>query len=90
MYKTIAEIKAKNKQAGNYWFDFKTMRFFASKVESGVIKGRFFITSEKTSFTSHDRTYTIRKAKDNGEIDTIGIFGGFKTKQEAREYIDTI
>jgi len=87
MYKSIAEIKAKNKEAGGYWFTPKTMKFFASRIESHVIKGEYFITSEKTGFNSENRAYTIRKANSNGSIETIGKFNGFATKAEAKQNI---
>ncbi len=90
MYKSILEIKEKNKQVGRHFFSLNTMRFFSSKVESEVIKGRYFITSEKTGFDTTDRAYTIREARENGSIGQVGGFGAFNTIEEAEEYLETI
>lgn len=77
MFDTITAIKAANRAAGLHFFDADSMRFFRSKVESGVIGGRFFVTSEQ--FVTYDgvadvRRYTVRRADDDGAITTVGEF----------------
>lgn len=88
MYTTITKIKQANKKAGGSFFDRGTMKFFNSKVESGVIKGKYFITSEKYEFFNPKR-YTIRKITSTGSIDTIGNFCQFNSKRMASDYIKT-
>lgn len=83
MYRTIQEIKAANKAAEQHFFDEDTMRFFRSRVESGVIGGRYFITSEQfvgSDEIAQPRRYTIRVARENGHVDTVGEFQEYGTK----------
>lgn len=70
MFKTISQIKQANKIAGGHFFDKETMKFFGSKIESKVLQGRFFITSEK--YPDGKIFYSARKANDDGRIATLG------------------
>ena len=88
MYKTIQEIKDKNLEIDNHWFDASTMRFFDSKIITEVLKDRFFITQETGPaqfFISHrpnKETYsTLRMARDCGRIDTVGKFHSMDYEQ---------
>lgn len=45
-YKTLADVRAANAAAGFRFFDRGTMKFWNSRIESTLIRGRFFITSE--------------------------------------------
>ncbi len=79
---TIAELKAANKAAGFYWFSPDTMSFFSSAVESEVLVGNRFVTSEKTP--SGRKGYTVREFdQDTARIHTVGRFMGYATKREA-------
>ena len=80
MFKNITEIKAANAAAGLHFFQPGAMRFFRSKVESPVIEGRVFVTSEQ--FVDHEgnadpRTFTVRRASDDGSIDTPSGFQAY-------------
>jgi hypothetical protein len=81
MFKTILEIQLANKKLGQTWFDKKETEFFNTHIESGVIAGRYFITSDQAPLIP--RKYTIRRANSNGSIDTIGDFCEYSTKQAA-------
>ena len=97
-YRTIEDVKAANRAVGGHWFDADTMRFFHTRIESGLIacdwqaasdnvaatprKGRF-ITSERCH-EGDDRRYTIREAQPDGSIETIGRFQQYSTRDEAR------
>ena len=70
MFKTLAEVKAANKANGNYWFERSTMRFFNSVIESRLMDGGFFITSERMELTFPKR-YTVREAMPDGDIKTV-------------------
>jgi hypothetical protein len=87
MFATVDEIKVANLRRGHYWFSSSTMHFFRSRVESGVIAGRYFVTSEQFDDRA-PRLYTIRKANDDGTIDTFGEFQQFGTLEEARTYLE--
>jgi hypothetical protein len=75
MFKNITQVKQANKAQGGHFFNPQAMRFFNSKVESGVIAGRYFVTSERYDPDSPKR-FTIREVAPSGEI--VGDLGGFQ------------
>lgn len=86
MFKTISEVKKANKEIGHFFFEKSTMIFFNSRIESGVLKGRFFITSERFDENS-PRLFTLREVDNDGRVNTLGEFQEFNTIQEAKEYL---
>lgn len=78
------EIQRAARETGSHFFDADTMRFFASRVLSGVYGGRFFVTSEKTGFDSTARAYTVREFMPDGSIETVGEFNDYATSAQAR------
>lgn len=81
-YSTIADVKSVNKSVGGHFFGAGTMRYFNSRVETELYRGRYFITSEK-----HDndpRLYTIRQALPTGEVETVGDFQQYHSIEAAR------
>jgi hypothetical protein len=86
VYRTIEDVKAANRSIGNHWFDRSTLRFFNCKIESGLIGGRYFITSERMELTMPKR-YSVRIAKDDGTINTLGEFQQYYSIEDAREAI---
>ena len=83
MFKTFAEVKAANKAIGNHWFERSTMRFFNSVIESRLMDGGFFITSERMELEFPKR-YTVREAMPDGDIKTVGQFQGYSDLELAR------
>lgn len=91
-YDSIESIKAANEAAGFHYFSPATMRHWQSRILSGVIGGRYFITSEARPdiITSRGvtpagpRLYTIREALPDGSIDTVGDFQGYVRPEQAR------
>jgi len=86
-YTTIAEIKRANKALGHNFFERSTMRFFDSKiVTTSPVNGRYFITSEQfhgsAGYTA-PRAYTVRRANDDGSVDTVGPFNEYPTISDA-------
>ena len=80
---TISEVKSIVTANGGHFFDKDTMKFWGTRIETGVIKNVCFVTSEN-SYDGTKRFYTIRRF--NGKsIDTIGEFQQYKTKESARE-----
>lgn len=69
------------------WFSPDTMEFFESKIESELIDGNYFVSSEKTGFRETRRAFSVRMATEDG-IHTVGGFQRFKTKRSALSYID--
>jgi hypothetical protein len=89
MYNTIAAIKRANKASGQYWFSPSTMRFFNSEIETNVLYGRYFITSERMNLDM-PKQYSIRCVEEDCGIDTIGKRGEFSTKNDAIAYLDKL
>lgn len=86
---TMSDIRHYNNVTGHYFFDRKTMRFFASRVESAAyqgVGGIYFITSEKCGFTSTERKYAVRQFHPmTGDVTTTGdTFNRFDYIDEAR------
>jgi len=79
-FKSMTDIR--HSHPGN-WFDKGTMQWFNSRIESKVIYGRFFISSEQYDDET-PRLYTIRYATDQGDIETLGEFQDYKTPAAAR------
>lgn len=72
---TTHDVVVMNESNGYHWFDDDTMAFFNSRLESGLILGRFFIESgqvPKFEGGLYPRTYTVRCALDDGRIHHIG------------------
>lgn len=88
--RSMATVKALNKAKGYHFFEGSTLRFFASKIESKLLYEKFFITSEKTGFRSEERAFTVREAKGSGDIETVGTFGQFATKRQAKDFVERL
>ncbi len=88
-YYNLDAIKAANEKLGHYWFQPATMRFFRTRLGRTVYGGRYFITSEQFERCG-TRAFTIRKANDDGSIDTIGDFEGWATRKQAEGRIRNI
>lgn len=56
---TMSDVRTWNKRAGHHFFDPKTMKFFKSRVVSSLLKGNYFITSEK--YPHNPTHYTLRQ-----------------------------
>jgi len=83
MFFTVEQIKDAHAASGGCWFSPDTMRFFKSRVLSGVYGGRYFVTSEQ--FPSGVRAYSVRQVSGDGSsISTVGRFGGYATAYQAR------
>lgn len=83
-FKSISEIKVANEALGQTWFGKSETAFFNTKVHEGVIMGRFFITSDSPDDLPESRRYSVRRADDEGRIETVGDFMAYETKDAAR------
>ena len=82
IFKTIAEIKKANREAGNKFFI--NSSFHKSKIHtSSPLKGRFFVTSEQMGSKASDRRFFLRFAEKNGSIKKVCPFSGFYSKAGA-------
>jgi len=81
-FRSIAAIKRANRALGHHWFDADAMRFFNTVIESGVIDGSRFITSERMEYSDPKR-YSVREARGDGSIETVGEFRAYGTLVDA-------
>lgn len=88
--RTMADVRAANRAAGMCWFDRGSMAFFGSRIESNLIGGAYFITSEKGAHASDARRFSVRKALANGSIETVGEFRAYAMRDDARDAIATL
>jgi hypothetical protein len=85
MFRTMSDVRHANKALGHYWFHRDTLRFFKSRLESELIGGRYFVSSERGPHGP--RMFTIREVNPDGSIDTLGDFMAFKTCSAACDAI---
>jgi hypothetical protein len=79
----ISDIQRMNRRTGHHFFDEETMRFFDSIVYQGVYGGRFFVTSEEGP--NKIRRWSVRRARPDGSILTVGDFQGHTSHDDAIE-----
>lgn len=82
-FANLAAVKRANAMAEQHWFSPNTLRFFRSRMETVLIAGRWFITSE-TPDEHTPRRYTVREALPSGHIGTVGEFRQYASKAAAR------
>lgn len=87
-FSSMSEFKAAYKAAGMHFFDRKTMNFFKSRIESGVLKDRFFITSE-SDIRGENRFYNLREIESDLGIRTIGEFNSATSKETIKRRLNT-
>lgn len=78
MYRDMIDVR----EAVPHYFSRSTMRFFRAKVESGLLYGRFFVTSEQFNDAS-PRLYSVREIVGKN-IRTVGEFQGHHSKASAK------
>jgi hypothetical protein len=85
MYDTIDQMAALNRAAGHNWFNHDTLEWFGCKIESSVLHGRYFISSEQDQHGAWggERRYTIRMVDDRGVVHSLGQFGEYTNLVEA-------
>jgi hypothetical protein len=81
---SIADLKRLNEQNGGCWFEKASMRFFGTRIESGILRGHYFITSEQQD-DDRPRKFTVRSFDDEGSIETVGEFHAHDSKASAIE-----
>lgn len=94
-FKNTRELVTAVKASGSHFFDEDTMRFFGSRVESGVYgeDGTTFITSEQDSMGyvyDGQRRYfprVVSQGRTMLMIDRIGPDDGFPTPAAAKDWI---
>ena len=86
---SISDVRKINREAGQFFFEPSSMKFFDSKIETQglLINNRLFVTSEQFTPSvgkADPRKFTVRGLnKKTGSIDTVSEFQQFKTKESA-------
>jgi len=94
-YENMIELRKKHEESGGFFFSESTMNYFASEIyrdnslREVVFWGRYFLTSEQDygGAWNGQRRWTIRLCKNNGDIETFGLFGGYLTFDDAFEAV---
>ena len=82
-FRSMKLIKEANHINGFFFFEPRTMQFFNSQIHTiKPIHGCLFITSEQFNYES-PRLFTIRKANQDGSIESVSEFQEFETIEEA-------
>lgn len=89
MFKNISEVKKANKTAGHYWFSPDTVKYFASRVETPVIGGFYWVESQR-NYDGTAREYKAVAASPDGDISYLHGAEGFATLEDAKAVIDEI
>lgn len=89
-FRSMAEVKQRNADAGQTWFSKENTRFFGSRVSNTLHSGpggHFFTTSEARPAGYTDpggpRLYSVRKVEPDGTISTHGEFQEHATAAQA-------
>lgn len=88
MFTELDQVVEASRANGHHWFSPDTMRYFGTRLESPLIQGRWFITSECQDDATMPRMYTVRLVTDDrGTIETVGEFMAYATLAEAQTAI---
>lgn len=91
-FSSVPQMKVAVSNSGSHWFDKDTMSFFNSKIETGILQKRFFITSERME-TTEPKKYTIRyfvrdyEGVPSLECFCVGEFQQFDSVADAKKYL---
>lgn len=67
-FRTMEDVRKANRELGHVWFDQATMEYHGTVVESELIDGEWFVTSDRT--WDGKRAYTIRHVDSDGDVHT--------------------
>jgi sarcosine oxidase delta subunit len=75
-YKNIAHVKRANAAKGHYFFNKANRAHFDSFIGAHLYGGRYFITSERNTWTDDSSRYwQVRRAEDDASISTMPTIG---------------
>jgi hypothetical protein len=89
MFKNMTDVIAANQRLGQHWFSKGAMEFFNTVIETDLIDGRHFITSDRMEIEDKKR-YAIREVDSLGRVQTIGNIRDFASVKGAEAYIETL
>gem|GEM_PF-6568242 len=87
LFKDIDEMRLKHVAAGGHFFEKITSDNECTRIESYLIAGCYFVTSELAPNDERSRLYSIRKVDADTQIYTVGEYQQYKTINDALEAI---
>jgi hypothetical protein len=87
---TVDALEEYASRCGSHFFDPDTLRFFGSRILSGVTihDGRaYFVTSERDNYTEGPRRYSARYMTAGAQFYKVGSFQQYDTAAQARAAI---
>ena len=87
-YDNLNAVMRANDEAGRHWFEADSMEFFKSRLESNLIDGRYFITSEHGPYGP--RAFSVRMADEDAHIQTVGDFMAYETLEAAETALEGV
>ena len=87
-FRDMADVRRANGAAGYHFFNPDTMEFFHSRVESELLFGRWFVTSEQYDPDRPEfgpRAYTARSVSPDARVRTARR--GFATAKAAERWV---
>ncbi len=85
VFKNMSDVIQANIAHGFYFFNKDTMKHFGSKVESPLMKGRYFVTSETLGCKEGKRNFALRQVQEDYRIKTVDRFDSLEAATEAVE-----
>jgi hypothetical protein len=91
-YTSVAAMITATGNLGNHFFEPSSMQFFHSRISDKLHGGRFFVTSEKSDYSS-PRRYTVRvmcrtfdsDGQPFASIQTVGEFQAHRSSASAHK-----
>ena len=84
---TVAQVRKMNRSRGGSFFNKAVMDRFKSRIETPkLLPGGYFVTSEQFAASggeTYKRRYTLRKAKEDGAVETVGQYMEFASRKQA-------
>ncbi len=87
-YDNLNAVMRANDEVGHHWFDDDTIQFFKTKLETNLIDGRYFITSERGPYGP--RAFSVRMADEDAHIQTVGDFMAYETLEDAKTALEGV
>ena len=87
-YTNLQDVVRANDKAGRHWFEDDTMQFFKTRLESDLIDGLYFISSERGPHGP--RAFSVRMADEEAHIQTIGDFMAYETLKDAKAALEGV
>ena len=84
-WENLSEVTAHHATREVDWF--AAGPFFRTRLESDLLNGRYFVTSEQFD-DGYPRLYTVREVADNGDVNSASDFQAFETADEALTFIE--